>query len=376
MTATSAAFDARFVASYHDAGASCAEAATVLARSWVNTGPVSDIPDAGDARPLEVAGLPIIAVRGEDGQVRTFHNVCRHRGARVLRAPCRGERLLRCAYHGWAYGLRGELRGAPRWNPEDDTAPAGFAVGDFGLEPVRCAVWLGQLFVNVDGNAPPFDEFVAPLETRWANYDLGRLVPATRRRLDVDANWKFAVENFLDTYHLPSVHPQLGDMEAAFRFTDVDLPDCAVGICYTTGAADKPKSSGKPLRRFERLSASQSVSQDILALYPNTLIELQPTHLMLVAVVPSGPATCIEHLEFSFLDDDAVDPALAQERERVAEAWCEIMAQDLLVLRDLQAAAHSPAARRVATMSPAWEQATFRFREHVAGGLLRAGGPG
>ena len=186
----------------------------------------------------------------------------------------------------------------------------------------------------------------------------------------VNANWKFAIENYLDTYHLPMVHPQLGDIAAARRFTDVNVDATVFGICYTTGAADKPKSSGQHLRQFDRLSDVQQVSQDILALYPNTLIELQPRHMMMVAIEPDGPACCTEHLNFYFIDEDATDPKLADERQRTAEAWCEIMNQDIEVLEDLQAAAHSPTASRASDMSPVWEQGTAAFRSRVARSLL------
>ena len=170
----------------------------------------------------------------------------------------------------------------------------------------------------------------------------------------MDANWKFAIENYLDTYHLPMVHPQLGDAAAARRFTDVNIDDTVFGICYTTGAADKPKSSGQQLTQFSRLSDEQQISQDILALYPNTLIELQPRHMMIVAIDPEGPTRCTEYLNFYFIDEDATDPNLCDERQRTADAWCEIMNQDIEVLADLQAAAHSPTASRAADMSPVW----------------------
>ena len=213
-------------------------------------------------------------------------------------------------------------------------------------------------------------EFVAPLTSRWENYDLSRLSLGEQRTLKVDANWKFAIENYLDTYHLPMIHPQLGNAAAARRFTDVNIDDTVFGICYTTGATDKPKSSGQQLTQFSRLSDAQRASQDILALYPNTLIELQPRHMMLVAIEPDGPARCTEHLNFYFIDEDATDPKLDDERRRTAEAWCEIMNQDIEVLEDLQAAAHSPTASRAADMSPVWEQGTAAFRLRVARALL------
>ena len=360
----------QLTAAYHDPKLYEQENDVLFARTWVNTGSASQMAGRGDAIPVTVAGLPLILLRDEDGSIRGFHNVCRHRGARVLRVPCQGKILLHCKYHGWAYGMDGALRGTPHWKTGDRSAPAEFDPQHYGLEPVRVAVWLDQVFVNIDGKAPEFEDFVAPLISRWENYDLSRFSLGEQRTLTVDANWKFVIENFLDTYHLPMVHPQLGDVAAARRFTDVNIDDTVFGICYTTGAADKPKSSGQHLRQFDRLSDAQKISQDILALYPNTLIELQPRHMMLVAIEPDGPARCTEHLNFYFIDQDATDPKLVDERQRTAEAWCEIMNQDIEVLADLQAAAHSPTAFRTADMSPVWEQGTAAFRSRVARALF------
>ena len=357
-------------AAYHDPELFERENDTLFACTWVNAGSSNRIANPGDAIPVTVAGLPLILLKDEDGCIRGFHNVCRHRGARILREPCHGETLLRCKYHGWAYGMDGALRGTPHWKTGDQTAPANFDPQYYGLEPVRLAVWLDQVFVNVDGKAPEFLDFVAPLTLRWQNYDLSRFSLGEQRTLQVDANWKFAIENYLDTYHLPMVHPQLGDAAAARRFTDVNIDDTVFGICYTTGAADKPKSSGQQLTQFSRLSDEQQISQDILALYPNTLIELQPRHMMIVAIDPEGPTRCTEYLNFYFIDEDATDPNLCDERQRTADAWCEIMNQDIEVLADLQAAAHSPTASRAADMSPVWEQGTAAFRSRVAKALI------
>jgi choline monooxygenase len=355
---------------YHEEDSVVHENQRLFAKTWVNTGSASRITEAGDCVPVSVAGLPLILVRDSEQQVRAFHNVCRHRGARVLRAACQGQRLLRCAYHGWSYGLDGALRGTPHWKTSDQSAPPGFDALDFGLEPVRATVWLDQVFINVDGQAPEFTDFVAPLAERWRNYDLDLLRLGQQRTLTADANWKFAIENYLDTYHLPMVHPQLGDVAAARRFLDVNLDGTVFGICYTTGAVDKPKSSGQQFQRFQRLTDAQRAGQDILALYPNTLIELMPHHMMLVTIEPDGPDRCVEHLNFYFLGEDATNPTLESERQKTAEAWCEIMGQDIAILGDLQATAHSPATARAADMSPAWEQGTAAFRARVASALL------
>jgi len=118
---------------YHEEDSVVRENQRLFAKTWVNTGSASCISQIGDCVPVSVAGLPLILVRDSEQQIRAFHNVCRHRGARVLRAACQGQRLLRCAYHGWSYGLDGGLRGTPHWKTSDQSAPPGFDALDFGL---------------------------------------------------------------------------------------------------------------------------------------------------------------------------------------------------------------------------------------------------
>ena len=127
-------------ASYYDPELFERENDVLFARTWVNTGSANRIAGPGDAIPVTVAGLPLILLRDGDGCIRGFHNVCRHRGARILREPCQGKKLLHCKYHGWAYGMDGALRGTPHWTIGDQTTPDNFDQQEYGLEPVRLVV--------------------------------------------------------------------------------------------------------------------------------------------------------------------------------------------------------------------------------------------
>ncbi len=175
----------------------------VFLRLWICLGRGAELATPGDFVTRIVGGESILLLRGEDGEVRAFYNVCRHRGSRlVLEDQGHLNRVL-CPYHAWAYGLDGRLKIAPL----TDKKP-GFQRDEHGLVGLRLEEWMGFLFVNFDADAPALGEQLAGLP------DLSRFSLAGLRRVeqivyDVEANWKILCENYGECYHCPLAHPQL-----------------------------------------------------------------------------------------------------------------------------------------------------------------------
>jgi choline monooxygenase len=152
-----------------------------------------------------LAGYPVLAVRGDDGVLRAFHNVCRHRAAPLVRneaGVCDGH--LTCPYHGWKYTLDGRLRAA-----RDFGAAADFDPRDYGLFPIKVAVWRGLVFVAIGDDPPDLCDLLAPLEARLKGADWSDLKLSARRHHRIDCNWKNYVENYSEGYHVSSIHPTL-----------------------------------------------------------------------------------------------------------------------------------------------------------------------
>ena len=148
----------------------------IFSRSWVFVGFVHELARAGDVLPITVAGQPVLLVRDADEEVRAFHNVCRHRCLKLVGAPGNVGRAIRCPYHSWTYGLDGTLHIAPYFGGRSPRAtPEGFDRGRHGLAPVRAATWHDWVFVNLNGAAPPLEDFIAPLRRRLGGLDLTRL---------------------------------------------------------------------------------------------------------------------------------------------------------------------------------------------------------
>ena len=177
------------------------EVERIFRKVWVYVGHASRISEAGDFFTVDVAGAPVIVIRGDDGDIRAFHNSCRHRGARIAwgEGNCKA---LTCPYHTWTYARNGELIGTPLIEEDDH-----FRYANLGLLEVRLEQWAGFLFVNFDDAAAPLTEWLGDLPETCRSYNPGSMV-CTRRKVyeGVKANWKLHFENFNDSLHIPFVH--------------------------------------------------------------------------------------------------------------------------------------------------------------------------
>lgn len=190
---------------YRDASRWALEQKSIFARSWLFAAHVSDVAAPNSWRAETLAGFPVVLVRDGAGVLRGFHNVCRHRAGPLTEGEagvCAGE--LRCRYHGWRYALDGRLKNAREFGPA-----AGFDPRAFSLFPVRVEVWRGLVFVALSDAAPDFAACVAPLDQRLGDVDWSDHGVSLRRAHDLSCNWKTYVENYLEGYHVPDVHPGL-----------------------------------------------------------------------------------------------------------------------------------------------------------------------
>ena len=177
----------------------------IFARGWQFATHVSALSEPRSWRAETLAGYPVIFVRDEKGEVRGFHNVCRHRAGPLVRGEsgvCDGA--LTCQYHGWRYALDGRLRAA-----RDFGAAADFDPREYGLLPIRVELWRGLVFAAIAANAPPLADMLAPLDRRLGDADWSRLKIGLRRAHLLECNWKTYVENYLEGYHVPAMHPGL-----------------------------------------------------------------------------------------------------------------------------------------------------------------------
>ena len=265
------------------------ERLTVFSRSWQLVGRADQVRNPGQYVTWELAGEPLLVVRGDDQVLRGFYNVCRHHAAAVLTAAEGEARNLRCPYHGWTYSLEGELRGTP-----DFTGVCDFDRAANGLAPVETAVWENWVFVKLDRSGPSLENYLGgDLIGRMRELDLGNFHWVERRRYTLDCNWKVFVDNYLDGgYHVPYLHKGLDSVldysgytiETGGRFCLQSSPVVAKGAEAQTGAVRKGD------RAF------------YYWLYPNLMINLYEGVMDTNLVIPLGIDRTEVIFDFYFTD--------------------------------------------------------------------------
>lgn len=341
----------------------------LFARTWTCIGTAASLPRKGFARPVDFLGVPLVLIRDHQGAVKIYHNVCSHRGVKLVTQPQRVKGRLRCPYHCFCYELdNGALTATPHFGGAYQDRVEGFDISRHGLRAVRTAVWADLVFINLAENAPPFEHFIAPLAQRWAAYDLSRLRHGGEiggaMDFDVRTNWKLAVENYSESYHLPWVHPGLNSYSRLEDHYTIVEPDSFSG----QGVTNYAPADDAPLPRFPGLTETQLKSGEYVGLFPNVLLGVQADHFFSIWLEPVAPERTIEHLNIYYVGDAAVSEAYAENRRRTMERWREVFVEDVDVVQRMQAGRHSPAFDG-GLFSPAMDSGNHAFHLWVARAL-------
>lgn len=291
---------------FHDSEVFDRETRKLLLSSWTCVGRADELPNAGDFLTYEIGGSGVFVLRHPDGSIRAYHNVCRHRGTRLVEASKGGGMsVVQCPYHAWTYDLDGGLVGAPHMDQAED-----FASGDFGLYPVHAEVWRGFLFLNLDPKARPLREYLGSFVDRAASYPLDRLRRAHRVVYEIAANWKLVAQNANECYHCPGVHPQLVRL-TPYRSGEEDLtrgPVFGGWMDFVDGARTLSAGGATPRRTFPGLSPEDLRRVYYYVLYPSNFLSLLPDYVTLDWFIPLSPERT--RLVFDmYVDRDEPDPA-------------------------------------------------------------------
>lgn len=175
----------------------------IFSKYWKYVGGVSQVAEPGEFITTSIAGYEIMVLRGDDGEIRAFHNVCPHRGSKILGEDCGQTEKLQCPYHAWTFDFEGDLQLAP--SMDDDLID----FEESGLQPVHVETWGPWIFVNVDPDPIPFSEQVGSLPERIEKYNLDSLNLLKSVEYELDANWKVVIDNALECYHCAPNHKSL-----------------------------------------------------------------------------------------------------------------------------------------------------------------------
>jgi choline monooxygenase len=358
---------------YRDENVFDLEVERLFQREWVSITCAQSVPEPGDVFPVMIAGQSLLVVRDKDGDVRVFYNLCRHRGAELIDKACkpRGGRLV-CPYHAWSYNLKGEFLRAPYlYRNSDNTQPDETAREKLALIPVRSEVWRDIVFVDLSGVAKPFESLIAPLDERLARWNADELRALSSVEYSLAANWKLAAENFLDAYHLPVLHSQIGGgFTGALQIEDVDVSDRIAGFVMPIGYGVERKESDGGLPRFSGVGDDEE-RIEVFVIFPNTLILVEPDNSQIITLRPQGAGVTHESFANYVATDASQTDEMAEFRNEYHQSGNQVNEQDVKLLEGLQRSRAMDAANET-QMSKEWDQTVSRFQRIWSDALVGA----
>ncbi|MFL5736262.1 MAG: aromatic ring-hydroxylating oxygenase subunit alpha [Actinomycetota bacterium] len=319
----------------------------IFFRDWVCVGREETLPEAGSYLLVNVLGESLLVVRTREGDVRAFHNVCRHRGSRLVidepadaleGVPCAAGRFkgsIVCPYHSWTYGLAGDLRNAPFLTETD-----GLRKEQLPLFSVDVETWGGFVFVNLSrdtaGEAPERDlpTQLGAIPSHLEHYPLSELRTGRRITYDVDANWKCVVENFNECYHCGPVHPELCEIVPAFREAGGGALDWENGIPHREGATTFTFSGTTHRAPFPGLDEEEQIRHKGELVYPNLMVSVSPDHVAAFTLWPTEAGHTRIDCDFLFHPDEMAKPSF--DPSDAVDFWDLVNRQDWRVCESVQ----------------------------------------
>jgi len=368
------------------------EVERIFHRHWMALAFERTLPEPGDMRPIELFGQPIALVRGDDGTLRAFHNMCPYDGCLAVRDERRGAREIEIYYHGWRYDLRGRLVAAPYWDGRPAGEPASLGGRSADLVEIRSACRLGLLFVDLGGQAGELDDHLAPMYRLLDEYDLDCAAPVedddvlARAGRTVEANWKTYLENAaINILHEGFTHeayrrspdvPRVRDGERTF-FTVRDGPLLAFG--FRMSDVPNTYASGGETPHLGRSRSAPPGRGFFVTLYPNIAMPIRVNMFRLGVCLPEAPGRSRILQCGNFHPDASASPDFPVYHRGLAERYAKVYDEDRIAIEAVQRARASPVWRQH-FYAPFWDELHYGFdnlvADDVSSGATRAYAPG
>ena len=363
---------------YSDPGFLELERRTLFRATWVAVAVASQLPEPGDALPVDVAGWALVLVRNRAGEVKAFHNICRHRSAAVVPAPARKLAALSCPWHGWTYDLDGTLKGTPEFDGVGVHETANLNRARLNLVPVRTAQWFDIVFVNIDGEAPPLETYLSGFLDRFKDVEFETLTRAGSWETTYPCNWKLAVESGIEDYHLPFLHPSITNgavrSERSFTESDGDVFFNCGEISRSQWAEGRGASNLPRLPPIPGLRGDDRYTLSFLNLFPSAVIGMVPDSLYVGIWLPADHRRTSLVFHHYFAGPGATEERYRPTRENIISGIQEVFSQDTPIVEAVQQRTGIRDELEVRPhFSPFWEILIHDFQKavvkHIARGI-------
>ncbi len=273
----------------------------IFQNHWICAGRTSELSDPGQYKVINVGTESAIIIRDTNRNLRAHTNVCRHRGTRICEHESgQFSKSMQCGYHGWTYGLDGQLVGAPHMDEVE-----GFNKSDYSLFPIPIAEWEGFIFINFSDHPQDFETAFEPIKNRFSPWTINDLKPLEKIHYDVAGNWKLVIQNYCECYHCPILHPDLAAITPYMSGrNDLHEGPFLGGYMDLNKDKDSITSSGNfccpPLKNLKKDDLKRVYYYSI---FPNMLLSLHPEYVMYHTVWPAGVDKCIVECTLLFEKD-------------------------------------------------------------------------
>lgn len=334
----------------------------LLFKKWAGLAVGADVPDPGDAVPITFLGMPLLLIRDRSNQIRVFQNTCRHRGMILVETPQKIEGAIRCPYHSWCYTTDGRLVSTPHVGGPGHNTHKDIDRAMLGLIEIRSHIWRDVVWVNINGKAAPFEQAMRDVIQRWSEFDQPMYHGGTDSRfeLKLKCNWKLAVENFCESYHLPWIHPGLNSysrLEDHYNIENYGHYSGQGTLVYRQIEGE----NGARFPDFSGLSEKWQTSAEYISVYPNVLLGVQRDHAFAILLIPDGPENTVEKIHL-YYPSNATDAAL---RAKNTEQWKGVFKEDVFVVEGMQRGRHG-AQFDGGRFSPVMDSPTHCFHDWTA----------
>ena len=343
---------------------------------WTVIGTASSLPKVGDVKPFDLLGLPLLIVRNKKNKIKVFHNVCSHRGVKLVDKPCKIRNVIRCVYHSWSYTTDGELVATPHIGGMNKHHSSKFDKSKSNLKEIKSYVWLDLIIVNISNNQIPFKEYIKPLDERWSKFWISKdreLINHANDfgyfKLKAKCNWKFAIENYCESYHLPWVHPGLNEYSKVDDHYHIQgLPNRFAGqgtINYN------PKFKGKEkFPSFPNWPKNKENIAEYVALFPNVMLGIHKDHYYAYWLEPIDHENTLEHMEIYYVGEKAAKSEKFKSlRKQNHKLWEGIQKEDVDIIQRMQIGRNSNAYNG-GNFSPDMDNPTHQFHKWVSTNLV------
>ena len=345
--------------------------------NWIVVGVSSSVPEIGDAKPFDLMGVPLLILRDKNNKIRVFHNVCSHRGMILLNKECKLKNTIRCPYHSWSYNFNGELIVTPHIGGMNIHEADGFIKSKSNLKEVSSHVWMDLIFINVNKNKKDFEESIDPLEKQWSKFISKEDQKLIRHagdfgyfNMEVKSNWKFAIENYCESYHLPWVHPELNrvsNLKDHYHIEDLTETFSGQGSNKYSQQFD----GNKKLSTFPNWPSNLYQNSEYVSLFPNVMLGIHVDHFYAFWLEPLSNNITREHFEMYYVGDESASSDEYKEiRKKNFVFWQEVMNEDVGAIEGMQKGRSSPAYNG-GNFSPVMDTPTLMFHKWVATNLTK-----